>query len=143
MGSGPQALQVADALLLALERERCDDVVMLLACHSELSEAAVQAWERQGRLFSASQCPKGRMPGEGAAVLLLARPAEAGRPDPREPLAWLHRPVCLRRDKSIDAPGRTTADGRQSAPVMYAGCRGGGPVAMPTATGTRHRASRP
>lgn len=110
MGSGPQALQVADGLLLALERERCDDAVLLLACHSELGEAAVHAWELQGCLFSANQCPKGRMPGEGAAVLLLARPGEPGRPDPRQPLAWLHRPVCLRRDKSIDAPGRTAAD---------------------------------
>jgi len=114
-GSGPQAWQSADGLLLALERERCDDVVLLLACHSELSEAAVQAWERQGRLFSASERPKGRMPGEGAAVLLLARPGEQGMPDPREPVAWLHRPVCLRRDKSIDAPGRTTADATRQA----------------------------
>lgn len=108
--SGPEAWQAADGLLLALERERCDDAVLLLACHSELGEAAVQAWERQGHLFCAAQRPKGRMPGEGAAVLLLARPGEPGLPDPREPVAWLHRPVCLRRDKPIDAPGRTTAD---------------------------------
>jgi hypothetical protein len=109
-GSGPQAWQQADRLLLALERERCDDLVLLLACHSDLSQQAVDSLEHKASLFCADRHPKGQMPGEGAAALLLTRlaPIENG---PRvEPMAWLHRPACVRREKSIDAPGRSSAE---------------------------------
>jgi hypothetical protein len=115
-GSGPQAWGAADALLLALERECSDDRLLLLACHSDLGDDAVQALERQQRLFSADRRPKGWMPGEGAAALLLARAGTATPPGVPAPLGWLHRPVCLRRDKSIDAAGRTGAEtARQAA----------------------------
>jgi hypothetical protein len=109
VGGGALAWQHAHRLLLALERERSDDLVMLLACHSDVSEAAVDALERSGTLFDADSHPRGQMPGEGAAVLLLAR-SQPSEPDAeRDAIAWVHRPAYARRDKSIDAPGRTSA----------------------------------
>lgn len=109
-GSGPQAWQHADSLLLTLQREQCDDLVLLLACHSDISVQAVDALDRERKLFSASQHPKGHMPGEGAAAVLLSRMGLPEQADTREALAWLHRPACLRRDKSIDALGKTSAE---------------------------------
>jgi hypothetical protein len=109
-GSGPQAWQQADRLLLALERERCDDLVLVLACHSDLSEAAVDALERSGRLFCADRHAKGQMPGEGAAALLLMRSSPTEHAPQLEPMAWLHRPACARREKSVGTPGRTSAE---------------------------------
>ncbi|MGM9485729.1 hypothetical protein [Ideonella sp. YS5] len=108
--SGPQAWQQADRLLLALERECCDDLVLLLACHSNVSEPAVEAMERSGRLFCADRRPSGEMPGEGAAALLLMRAGRSRDAGQMDAMAWLHRPACVRRDKSIHAPGRTSAE---------------------------------
>jgi hypothetical protein len=109
-GSGPQAWQHADALLLTLQREECDDLVLLLACHSDVSTHAVDVLHREHKLFSAERRPEGHMPGEGAAAVLLARSGPMELAGTREALAWLHRPACSRRDKSIDAPGKTSAD---------------------------------
>lgn len=109
-GSGPQAWQHADALLLTLQREQRDDLVLLLACHSDISADAVEALGRERKLFSAGHHPKGHMPGEGAAAVLLARMGPPEQAATRQVLAWLHRPACLRRDKSIDAPGKTSAE---------------------------------
>jgi hypothetical protein len=108
--SGAQAWQHVDQLLLALERELCDDVVLLLACHSEVNETAVDVLERSGRLFCADRHPKGLMPGEGAAAILLARAGAHQQAKAREAMAWLHRPAWARREKSVDAPGRTSAE---------------------------------
>jgi hypothetical protein len=113
--SGPQAWQQVDRLLLALEREQCDDVALLLACHSEVSEPAVDAMEGSGRLFCADSHPKGLMPGEGAAAVLLARCGSEEPAAQRDAMAWLHRPACVRRDKSVDAPGRTSAETARQA----------------------------
>jgi hypothetical protein len=109
-GSGPEAWQHADRLLLALERERSEDLVLLTACHSDLSDSAIDALERASLLFNADRHPKGRMPGEGAAALLLRRSGMPREGAQFDALAWLHRPACIRREKSIDAAGRTSAD---------------------------------
>jgi hypothetical protein len=61
-------------------------------------------------LFSADRHPKGLMPGEGAAVVLMMRPGPPEHAVQVDAMAWLHRPTCVRREKSIDAPGRTSAD---------------------------------
>ena len=47
---------------------------------------------------------------EGAAALLLTRMAPMEHAPQVEPIAWLHRPACMRREKSIDAPGRSSAE---------------------------------
>jgi hypothetical protein len=85
--------------------------VLVLAAHSDLSEAAVTELEDAGRLFHPQHRPKGHMPSESAAALLLATLAWPTSPAPdtsddARPIAWAHRPALSRRDKSIDAPGK-------------------------------------
>ena len=108
--SGPQLWLKADQLLQTLARESRDDLLLLAACHSDLSEAAVAALENARRLFTATANPKGVMPGEAAAALLLAQPGWPPAPHDDAPFAHLHRPAVLRRDKSIEAPGRVSSD---------------------------------
>jgi hypothetical protein len=107
--SGPQAWQHAEGLLSALERQRRDALVLLLACHSDISEPAIDALQRGGRLFDAEGHPKGQMPGEGAAALLLTPSVPPELAGSQEAVAWLHRAASVRREKSIDAPARPDA----------------------------------
>ena len=106
--SGPQLLLEADQLLAALRREGRADPVLLAACHSDIHPAAVERLDAAQRLFSANT-PKGRIPGEGAAVLLLAGAAWPANPAADAPPPALHRPAVGQRDKSIDAPGRSNS----------------------------------
>lgn len=105
-GSGEDLLLMADRLLQTQAREGRDDPLLLAACHSAISADAVDALERAGTLFSSAHQPKGRMPGEAAAALLLAAQAWPADPDADAPAQHLHRPSLVLRDKSIDAPGR-------------------------------------
>ncbi len=97
--------QSADRLLTLLERERSPDLLVLVAAHSHLDEDLVARWEAEGRLFDAERQPKGLMPGEGAAVLVLG-PASWPVASDEPPLPHLHRPVLAQRDKSIEAAGK-------------------------------------
>lgn len=106
--SGPQLLLEADQLLAALRREGRADPVLVLACHSDIDRATVDRLDAGGRLFSANT-PKGRLPGEGAAVLLLAGSAWPADPAADAAPPVLHRPAVGQRDKSIEAPGRTSS----------------------------------
>ncbi len=106
-----------DQLMLAMAREKRDDPLLVAACHSDISSAAVDLLERQQRLFSASRHNKGVMPGEAAAVLLLAGAQWPGIPD-RDDSArpvQLHRAAFLQRDKSVDGDGRVASDVLQAA----------------------------
>jgi hypothetical protein len=105
-GGGEELLLRADRLLQTLEREGHDEPVIVAACHSAISEAAIEALEREGVLFSSRHRPKGRMPGEAAAALVLANAAWPADPEADEPVQHLHRPAALRRDKSVEADGR-------------------------------------
>ncbi|MEH6435954.1 hypothetical protein, partial [Massilia sp. DD77] len=51
-------------------------LAIVLACASRIGEDSVEALARQGALFGAAR-PQGRMPGEGAAGVLLADAAQA------------------------------------------------------------------
>ncbi|MEK8033049.1 hypothetical protein AACH06_19675 [Ideonella sp. DXS29W] len=113
--SGPQAWQYADKLLLTMQREQCHDLLLLVACHSDISQASIDAMGSARTLFSAAHHTKGHMPGEGAAALLLSPISQPEQASPQVPLAWLHRPACRRRDKSIDAAGKTSAEALQQA----------------------------
>ena len=107
---GGEALWLqADQLLQTLAREGRSDVLLVAACHSDLSDGAVAALEQQNRLFSAQRHPKGLMPGEAAAVLLLAHENWPAAPDVDLPAVRLHRPALMRRDKSVEATGRVTS----------------------------------
>ncbi len=108
--SGPELWLAADQRLQANERESRDDLLLIAACHSDLSEAAIAALEQARRLFTAASHPKGVMPGEAAAALLLARPGWPPAPHDDAPFAHLHRPAVLRRDKSIEEPGKVSSE---------------------------------
>jgi len=82
------------------------DWLLLVACHSDIGPSRIDALARDGLLFDSARRPGGRVPGEGAAVLLLARsawqaPAEAGVPTVRLP-----RAILARREKSVEVGGR-------------------------------------
>ena len=108
--TGEELWLKADQLLQVLARETREDVVLLAACHSSIGEEAVAALAQQQRLFSAAQHPKGLMPGEAAAALVLAPPQWPAAPDEAQPPVQLHRPAVQRRDKSIEAGGRVSPD---------------------------------
>lgn len=108
-GSGPQAWLHAEGLLSTLSRQRREELVLLVACHSEISQPAIDALERGGRLFDAEGNPHGLMPGEGAAAVLLASSLPSGPAGGQEAIAWLHRAASARREKSVDAAGRADA----------------------------------
>ena len=109
-GSGEALLLHADRLLQAMAREGHDDPLIVAACHSAIGEAAIDALERDGLLFTSQKRPKGRMPGEAAAVLVLAAAGWPAAPDADGPVPHLHRPALLRRDKSVEAPGRVSSE---------------------------------
>ena len=112
-GTGEDLLLHADRLLQTLAREGRDEPVIVAACYSAISVAAVEAMERAGTLYGPKR-PKGQMPGEAAAALVLAGAAWPAAPDTHAdadaPLPHLHRPSLLRRDKSVDAAGRISSE---------------------------------
>jgi hypothetical protein len=95
----------ADAMLVAMHRQQRQDLLFLAAAHCEVDEDTVAALEQQGRLFEPERRPRGRMPGEGAAVVVLASPLWPADPQSEAPVV-LHRAALVRRDKPIDAAGR-------------------------------------
>lgn len=104
--SGEELLLHADRLLQTLAPEQRSDPLIVAACDSAIGEDSIDALERGNMLFSSSKRPRGRIPGEAAAALVLAGAEWPASPDTAQPLPHLHRPTLLRRDKSVDAPGR-------------------------------------
>ncbi|AKJ28544.1 hypothetical protein [Caldimonas brevitalea] len=89
----------------AWRREQRPGLLVALACDSSLDEARVQLLLREGALQTSRQ-PKGVVPGEAGAAVLLATPTwPVTQADPaRVPRL---QPVAIRRrDKSADAAGR-------------------------------------
>lgn len=109
-GTGEQLWVKADQLLQVLARDKREDLLVVAACHSGISEAAIAELSHQRRLFSAATHPKGLMPGEAAAALVLAPVEWPASPDDDTPPVHLHRPAVTKRDKSIEAGGRISAD---------------------------------
>lgn len=115
--AGDELLQQADRLMLTLARAGRHEPVIVAACHSTVGAGAVEQLERDGLLFHAQRRPKGQMPAEAAAALVLAGPEWPAAPDDDTPVPHLHRPAFSRRDKSIDAAGRV---GTQTAAATWA-----------------------
>ncbi len=108
--AGSELLAAAARILAALQRDGRDDPLVLLACHSDLDTSAIEALERQQRLFHATRRPRVAMAGEGAAVMVVsavAWPADArGEPEG----VRFSNPVLARRPQSIEAAGRTVTE---------------------------------
>lgn len=103
--SGEALLLQAERRLVLAQRDSHDDAVLLIAAQSWLDERRIEQLEAQGQLFSA-QHHGGVMPGEAAAALLLATPAESRG----AATVQLHRLAAQRRDKAADHPGRIRGD---------------------------------
>jgi hypothetical protein len=103
--------QQAEQLLAALAQERRPDLLLLAAAHSELDADLMARWGDQRLLFHAQRQPRGRMPGEGAAALLVSPPGAAVV---AEPLAELHRAAWAERSQPVDAPGRVSSQTLES-----------------------------
>ncbi len=100
--------QLIDQQLLQWHRGQDAGLLLALAADSGLSEAAVQTLSAARQLFSGEN-QNGRVPGEGAAGLLLASGTWPQVEDTAPPTAWLYRASMLTRDKPADAPGRINA----------------------------------
>src|SRR5690606_8142492 len=98
-------------------RQARPELLLVLAVDSALDEASIERMQAVGELFTATH-QTGRMPGEGAAGLLIASASWPGMGDvvnagdagdagvlPQRPLR-MWRPLRARRDKSADAAGR-------------------------------------
>lgn len=100
-----------DRLLPRLNELHADTrprLLMVLAAHSLVDDACVTGLQARGELFT-SQHQGGRVPGEGAAGLLLANASMAARcAEARHP--WLGVPGEARRQRSADRAGRPGAD---------------------------------
>ena len=89
-------------------------LLLVLAAHSLVDEACVSGLQARGELFT-TQHQGGRVPGEGAAGLLLANAAMAARCADGARNPWLGVPVAIRRQRSADRAGRPGADEFTSA----------------------------
>lgn len=95
-----------DQLTRAREGDELPDWLLLAACHCDVAPSRIDALTHAGLLFDSGRNAGGRIPGEGAAALLLTRPTWQP-PEAREvPLVRMHRAVLARREKSVEARGR-------------------------------------
>ena len=106
---GVELLAQAQQRLRDQAREGRHRAIVVASTHSDLDEVAVAALEREGRLFSPATHPKGLMPSEAAAALLLAPHDWPPAPDVPEAPVQLQPAVVLRRDKSIEAAGSVSS----------------------------------
>jgi hypothetical protein len=100
-GAGPALL---DALALA----EAAGMTMLVACESHIGEASVRAWNEQGLLLT-GRTPRGQVPGEGAAALLLVDAVQAAQLS-GESVATLNGAKDGLRPGSADARGNINSD---------------------------------
>lgn len=92
-----------DHLFQAMERDRRADLLLVTACHSDLSETRIAVLRDQASLYTAAS-PRAPIPGEAAAVMVLAGPAWPT--DGQAILAHLLGAAVRQRDHPVDAPGR-------------------------------------
>lgn len=107
-------LQV-DQLTQTLTRDGREDLILLAAAHSDIGPVPVGRLAEAQRLFSSARRPRGAMPGEAAAALLLAPERWPADPAADQPPVTLHRAAVQRRDKSVDGAGRTSSQSLQDA----------------------------
>jgi hypothetical protein len=102
VAAGP--LTLVDSLSKRAQQAEQPFLCMLLACGSRIGEGSVQAWADQFILLD-SRHPNGRVPGEGAAGLLLADRAQGALFDAPD-AALLYPAATGARASSADGRGR-------------------------------------
>lgn len=101
-------LDKIDQLSVASHRQALPCFGIVLACDSYIGEQTVQAWENTGTLFPGKD-QRGKIPGEGAAGLLLADARQTAAMNPGA-ATKIHRLAQGMRDKSADDNGRIGAE---------------------------------
>jgi hypothetical protein len=105
-GSSEALWLKADQLILSADRMDQRVWTLVLACSSALDQSLVDDWSAQGYLMSVPQQPRGRIPGEAAAAMLIAPKGWAALPDMDLTVVHMHRPSVSRRSKPIESPGK-------------------------------------
>jgi hypothetical protein len=83
-------------------------LTLLVACESHVGEDSVREWSERGLLFT-GRTPRGQVPGEGAAGLLLADEQQAPLL-PKESQVTLHGACDGQRGVSADARGNINSE---------------------------------
>jgi hypothetical protein len=130
-----------DALIVQWWREPRPELLLLLALDSAIDEAQIEQRQAVGSLFTA-QHQTGKVPGEGAASVLLASPSWPALDRLDAPALQLWRPVRACRDKSADAIGRVGSVALQAALTHALAYRSTQPELMTVISDGDHRASR-
>lgn len=130
-----------DQILSRWGRDLRPELLLVLAVDSAAHEAAVTTWQARGELFTAAH-QSGRIPGEGAAALLLAHPRWLAWTGQEHTVPKLYRPVRARRDKSADAAGRIGCQALQGALEQVVAVTNVAPAAWQVVSDGDHRASR-
>lgn len=90
------------------QTNRRADWMLVLACHSDLSQPRIDALSAAQRLYDSTQRPGGCMPGEAAAALLLA-PAGWVAPKALDLTAvQLYQPALMRRSQPVTVGGKVS-----------------------------------
>jgi len=146
--AAPEAAYSADAAqVLAGLLARCGDarqpcLAIVIAAGSHLSDAGIGRLANDNALFTANS-PQGRIPGEGAAGLLLTDPAQAALLAGSERGSLLQALHSDQRNSCADTVKRDTDTCLSStaSAVLHAAQVDGGAIAAVTAD-TGHRTSR-
>ena len=104
--SGDELLSAGEQQLVLWRREQIDGLLLLLCADSTLDEQQLERWASAQQLLSGART-EGRVPGEGAAAVMLATGTWCGN---AAELPLLHRIALVRRDKPADAAGRISSD---------------------------------
>ncbi len=100
-------IRVADAFALDMRNRSGHAFLMLVACDSLSNQARVDQLEAEGQLFS-TNTPNGLIPGESAAIVLAAPPAQL-TPE-NVPLASIARSAWGERQSPLTPRGRSDAE---------------------------------
>jgi hypothetical protein len=99
-----ECIAILDDWNSSLNRESLDDLCLLIAADSALDPDFIGYWEQQGQLFTATQ-RKGRIPGEGAAGVLVKRGYSQKTETLDSTPIYLHRSAMSQHDQSINNNG--------------------------------------
>jgi hypothetical protein len=130
-----------DQRIVQWTRQEGPELLLVLALDSALDEQQIDRMQAHGDLFTALH-QTGRIPGEGAAALLVASPRWPGLATLESPPVKLWRPARARRDKSADASGRVGMSTLNKLLEHALTLTGASPDTLQLVSDADHRASR-